>query len=79
VEEHLAEQLKAKVFNLLEKNGPTTAREIGRKAGLKRNSHHLLNKWVEASELVTWDASKGVRPSPTYALKDDDRVPEMRG
>ena len=79
VEEHLAEQLKAKVFNLLEKNGPTTAREIGRKAGLKRNSRHLLNKWVEASELVTWDASKGVRPSPTYALKGDDRVPKDVG
>ena len=79
VEEHLAEQLKAKVFNLLEKNGPTTAREIGRKAGLKRNSRYLLNKWVEASELVTWDASKGVRPSPTYALKGDDRVPKDVG
>ena len=76
VEEHLVEQLKAKVFKLLEKNGPTTARELGRKAGLKRNSRHLLSKWVEARELVTWDASKGVRPSPTYALKGDDRVPE---
>jgi hypothetical protein len=72
----LAEQLKAKVYKHLQENGPTTARDLGRKAGLKRNSRYLLDKWVEASELVTWDASKGGQPSPTYALKGEDRVPE---
>ena len=74
-DEHLTEQLKARVFNHLKEKGPITARELGRKAGLKRNSRYLLDKWVETGELVTWDASKGVKSSPTYALKGDDRVP----
>ena len=33
-------------------------------------------QWVRGGELVTWNASKGNRASPTFALPGDDRIPE---
>ena len=33
-------------------------------------------QWVREGELVTWNASKGNKPSPTFALPGDDRIPE---
>jgi hypothetical protein len=70
------ELLKVRIFNYLQANGPTTARNLLRSAGLKKQYTYMLNKWVKDEELFTWDASKGARPSPTYALAGDDRIPE---
>jgi len=74
-EDPVAEKLKARVYQYLRDHGPTTARELGRSAGLKSKWRYLLDKWVEAGELDDWNASKGARRSPTYALKGDDRIP----
>lgn len=78
-EDPVAEKLKARVYQYLRDHGPTTARELGRSAGLKSKWRYLLDKWVEAGELDVWNASKGARRSPTYALKGDDRTPVSEG
>ena len=70
------ESSKANVFNYLQSNGPTTARDLVRRRLIKKENRYLLDKWVEEGELIVWDGSNGARPSPTYALLGDDRVPE---
>ena len=70
------ESSKANVFDYLQSNGPTTARDLVRRRLIKKENRYLLDKWVEEEELIVWDGSNGARPSPTYALLGDDRVPE---
>ncbi|MDA8989420.1 YfjI family protein [Opitutales bacterium] len=74
--DEVVESLKVRIFNYLERNGPTTSRNLQRSAGLKKRYTYMLNKWVKDGELITWDASNGARPSPTYALAGDDRAPD---
>jgi hypothetical protein len=70
------ESSKANVFDYLQSNGPKTARDLVRRRLIKKENRYLLDKWVEEGELIVWDGSNGARPSPTYALLGDDRVPE---
>jgi hypothetical protein len=70
--------LKSKVFEFLDKNGPTSARELTRKAGLKRKFRHLLQKWVEEGELISWNASGGPRESIHYSITGDERAPQKQ-
>ena len=67
---------KVKVLNALTKHGPCTMRDLYKKAGLKKQDTGMVMQWARDGELVTWNASKGNRASPTFALVGDDRIPE---
>jgi hypothetical protein len=67
---------KARVMNYLKKNGGTTLRDLQRLAGLKKQHSHLMSTWGKQGELVTWNASKGNRASPSFVLVGDDRIPK---
>jgi len=71
------EELKATVYNHLSENGPTTARDLDRDAGLAVEERYMLHQWVSTGELVTWNANPGGRPSPTFAMVEDPRIPEQ--
>lgn len=68
-------ECKGRVFNHLKDNGASTIRELHRSAGLKKAQYRLMYNWVRYGELVMWNASKGNKPSPTFALVGDDRIP----
>ena len=68
-------ECKAKVFKLLQDNGPTTLRDLQRKKFLKEGFVGLIHEWVRRGELVMWNASKGDKPSPTLCIPGDDRIP----
>ena len=70
--------LKSKVFEFLVKNGPASARELTRKVGLKKKFRHLLHKWVEEGELISWNASRGPRESIHYSITGDNRAPQQQ-
>ena len=72
----IIEETKARVMCYLKKNGGTTLRYLQRSAGLKKQYSHLMSAWVKQGELVKWNASKGSKPSPTFALVGDDRIPK---
>jgi hypothetical protein len=69
-------ECKGRVFNYLKDNGASTIRELHRSAGLKKTQYRLMYKWVRYGELVMWNASKGNKPSPTFALAGDVRIPK---
>jgi hypothetical protein len=69
-------ETKATVMNYLKKNGGTTLRDLQRLAGLKKQHSHLMSTWVKQGELVKWNSSQGNKPSPTFALVGDDRIPK---
>ena len=43
---------------------------------LKKEDRANIIQWVREGELVTWNASQGNKPSPTFAIVGDDRIPE---
>ena len=51
-------------------------RDLYKKAGLKKQDTGMVMQWARDGELVKWNASKGNRASPTFALPGDDRIPE---
>ena len=67
---------KLKVLNALTKHGPCTMRDLYKKAGLKKQDTGMVMQWARDDELVKWNASKGNRASPTFALVGDDRIPK---
>ena len=69
-------ECKGRVFKYLGKNGPSTMRVLQKSAGLKKSQRSLIHNWVRQGELVMWNASQGNKPSPTFALIDDNRIPE---
>jgi len=71
------EELKVRVYDYLNENGPTTARILDRKVGLEVKDRYLLDRWVIAGELVTWNANLNGRPSHTYAMIGDPRIPQL--
>jgi hypothetical protein len=67
---------KVKALNALTKHGPCTMRDLYKKAGLKKQDTGMVMQWARDGELVKWNASKGNRASPTFALVGDDRIPK---
>lgn len=67
---------KEKVLTKLKNDGPCTMRKLQRTLNLKKEDTANIMQWVREGELVTWNASKGSKPSPTFALVGDDRIPE---
>ena len=74
--EPLANDCKVKVLTKLKNDGPCTMRKLQRTLSLNKKDIALVMQWVKQGELVTWNASKGNRASPTFALVGDDRIPE---
>jgi hypothetical protein len=70
------EELKAGVYNYLHDKGPTTANALARNSVLPKRDRHLLRRWVADGDILTWDANEGGRPSLTYAMAGDPRVPQ---
>ena len=67
---------KVKILTKLKNDGPCTMRKLGRTFNLEEEDRANIIQWVREGELVTWNASKGNRASPTFALPGDDRIPE---
>ena len=74
--EPLANDCKVKVLTKLKNDGPCTMRKLQRTLSLNKKDIALVMQWVKQGELVTWNASKGNRASPTFALVGDDRIPK---
>jgi hypothetical protein len=67
---------KKKVLDALIKNGPCSMRDFYKKAGLTKKDTEMVMQWARDGELVMWNGSQGNKPSPTFALVGDDRIPE---
>ena len=67
---------KVKILTKLKNDGPCTMRKLGRTFNLKKEDRANIIQWVREGELVTWNASQGNKPSPTFALVGDDRIPK---
>jgi len=67
---------KVKIITKLQNDGPCTVRKLGRTFNLKKEDRANIIQWVREGELVTSNASKGNKPSPTFAIVGDDRIPE---
>ena len=65
-----------KVLDALIKNGPCSMRDFYKKAGLTKKDTEMVMQWARDGELVMWNGSQGNKPSPTFALVGDDRIPE---